>query len=521
MRTAALSVGATGLLYVSDPGLFHCGVRLTRCGVTACVGVLDYKYSRYGLEGQKLHESLAESHTRNAQRLKYLAFANKGLYIKVGQYLAMMDYLVPHEYVKAMQDTFDNAPVTPFENVRLLVKEELGRDPSDLFHSFDPVPIASASLAQVHIATTKEGQKLAIKVQHEEVQRMATTEASALEFILQAIRKAAPEVGLQWLVEEIRYNLPRELDFRIELDNSNTCREICKRFGNRVVVPRCLPELSSKRILTMEFEGGVQLTDLEGLKQQRIDSRGVIRLLSEVFCEMVFVKGVVHCDPHPGNVLVRPMPGPSSKDGATGNAQLIILDHGLYRRISDELRLDYCELWKSIILADVNGIKSASERMGIHSPWMTERYPGLELSHTLIAAMLTAQEWDKIAQSGDSLDRLERRATTDEHKQQEHQQLTNNVQEYFRGIVDILESAPRDLLLLLKTNDALRSAATQLSARSEDSFVVTAKTCVRALWNAGPGNRGTYKGFFGSIHYYINLALCYWKCQLYLLTSRR
>ena len=108
-------------------------------------------------------------------------------------------------------------------------------------------------------------------------------------------------------------------------------------------------EYSSARVLTMDFEEGSTLADARTIRGLGLEPRGVVRLLSEVFAEMVFCQGFVHCDPHPGNVLIR-------RRGARG-MQLVLLDHGLYRTVPDDLRTDYCKLWKGIVLADVEGIK--------------------------------------------------------------------------------------------------------------------------------------------------------------------
>ena len=91
-------------------------------------------------------------------------------------------------------------------------------------------------------------------------------------------------------------------------------------------------------MLTMDYEPGCQIADRAAIEAQGLSARGVARLLSEVFCEMVFLHGFVHCDPHPGNVLVRTRPD--------GSPQLVLLDHGLYRDVEDATRLHYCALWK-------------------------------------------------------------------------------------------------------------------------------------------------------------------------------
>jgi hypothetical protein len=171
----------------------------------------------------------------------------------------------------------------------------------------------------------------------------------------------------------------------------------------------------------------------------------------------------------PGNVLVRK---------SSSGPQLILLDHGLYRQLDSKLRLEYCELWRAIVLSDTTGIKRSASRLGIKSKWMDRKFPGSDFSHTIVAAMLTAREWETVAKSSD-LGRFD--AFRAKAKKEQRESLSKNVSSYLGAIVDVLETCPRDLLLILKANDALRSASNNLGARSVDNFLVTALTCLRVL----------------------------------------
>ena len=117
------------------------------------------------------------------------------------------------------------------------------------------------------------------------------------------------------MLAELAPHLPLELDFRLEAANAARCREFFAPGGGgsalagQVVVPAVHAELSSTRVLTMGFEEGVSVTDVAGIAEMRLRPHAVARQLSECFCAMIFGGGFVHCDPHPGNVLVRPMPG--------------------------------------------------------------------------------------------------------------------------------------------------------------------------------------------------------------------
>jgi aarF domain-containing kinase len=192
---------------------------------------------------------LDAAHGRNAARLKALLFANRGIYIKLGQHMGLLDYLLPPEYVGAMRGCFDAAPASPWSAVVGTLRRELGAAPDELFAAFERAPIASASLAQVHVATMHDGRKVAVKVQHPGLQSMARSEVALLEALLRAVRWALPEADMQWLVDEVKFNLPRELDFEHEARNAARAREQLRRFGAAVVVPGVVASLSTKAVL--------------------------------------------------------------------------------------------------------------------------------------------------------------------------------------------------------------------------------------------------------------------------------
>ena len=198
----------------------------------------------------------------------------------------------------------------------------------------------------------------------------------------------------------------------------------------------------------------------------------VSRLLSETFCALVFRGHFVHCDPHPGNILVRVRPDPGARAGAPPQPQLVLLDHGLYRELPLHFVLLYANLWRSIVLGDANGIRQVSIALGVG-----EYYP-------LLAAMLTGRPWGEILSTDGGTERLVGRGTAEDKAQ-----ISNYAQQYLREIVLVLERVPAPMLLLFKCNDCLRHAERQLSAgRSAgiDSFLMTLRFCLRAALDHQP-----------------------------------
>ncbi|KAG0556022.1 hypothetical protein KC19_11G019900 [Ceratodon purpureus] len=251
--------------------LYTIPVRLARDVTTAVAMVADYKYSLYGLaEGSaEREEAQHEAHMRCANRLQALCFKNGGIYIKLGQHIGQLDYLLPEEYVKTMRASMlDKCPVSTYKQVCDVFLAQLGRLPNEVFEEFDQVPLASASLAQVHTAKTFDGQKIAVK----------------------------------------------ELDFLNEGRNCEKAMENFKKLSpklaSQISVPHIYWEYSTQRILAMEYMDGVGVTDVGAIKALGLQPADVARLVSQTFSEMIFRHGFVHCDPHAANMMVRAKPGP-------------------------------------------------------------------------------------------------------------------------------------------------------------------------------------------------------------------
>ncbi|GMH41510.1 hypothetical protein BSKO_09420 [Bryopsis sp. KO-2023] len=433
-------------------------LRLGRDCYTAGAIVSDYYFSLRGIEEvERRKEVMQECHIRGANRLVDLCFANGGIYIKLGQHVGQLDHLLPQAYVLTMRENLlDKCPLTSFQDICKTFKDDLGQHPNEAFATFDPSPVASASLAQVHVAWGHDGKKYAVKVQHPGLQDTSAADILTIEGLVRGVKLLFPSFDYTWLVEEVKENLPKELDFVNEARNAErTMRNLASsksRVRGRVKVPAIDGSLSSSRILTMEFIDGVRVTDREGLQEIGVDPKEVADLLSTTFSEMVFVFGEVHCDPHEANLLVR---------NENGRAELVLLDHGLYQMIDNDFRHDYAALWHALIFADEESIKTYSHRMNAG-----DMYP-------FFAAMLTTKPWDEITQQ-----------TTDHLKlsgsMEERDRIQAYAKEYAGEISELLLRIPRALLLLLKTNDCLRAIDRSLG-QPINTFKVTARECTRAL----------------------------------------
>lgn len=399
-------------------------------------------------------------HRRAAERLLALCRKNGGVYIKVGQHLANLDYLIPQEYIEVLHTLFDDTPQTAYSDVCKVIEEDLGSTVEELFDSFDPDPIASASLAQVHVAHAKgTGQKLAIKVQHRGLRETSKGDIFAVVFVVGLAERLFENFTWGWIADEIAPQLPKELDFQNEGRNAERAAENLKGTGLDCIVPRVLWDFSSQRVLTMEFEQGFKATDIEAIEKSGLNRRDVAKLISSVFASQVFHSGFVHCDPHPANVLLRP--------SEQGKPQIVLVDHGLYRELDRSFVRDYASLWRSLMVADLNGIRDSCHSLGVDN------------AYALFAAMLTARPFDEIIERSKK-GSLSHQA--DPSSSADKAVIRGYAQRYALQIFDILATLPRQMLLLLKMNDCLRHIDYSLGSPT-NTLVVSGKYAARAVYD--------------------------------------
>ena len=262
------------------------------------------------------------------ERLR-LALGELGVsFVKLGQMLSTRADLLPAEYVAELAKLQDAAPPVPWADVRAVVSAELGRPPEEAFARFDPEPIASASIGQVHAATLADGREVVVKVQ-----RPGITEAVErdLELLFAGARWAQEHVGLvrdldlPALASEFAFTLRNELDYRRERQN-------VEQFGRffagdpRVHVPQAHAELSTGRVLTLERMTGIKISDGASLERAGIPGRVVAENAVHLFIRQLLELGLFHADPHPGNFFVQP-------DGS-----IALIDYGMVGRVTEALQ---------------------------------------------------------------------------------------------------------------------------------------------------------------------------------------
>lgn len=287
---------------------------------------------------------------------------NGSIFIKLGQHLSSMGYLLPEEWVTTFIPLQDHCPVSSYESIEEMFLEDTGSPILEHFETFEKAPIGAASLAQVHIATMKgTGEKVAVKVQHPALATFAPLDMALTTFTFSALKRFFPDYDLEWLSDEMEVSLPQELDFALEGENAMITR---KHFAKIPESPLVIPNViwGQRRLLVMEYLSGHRLDDLEFLDSNDIDRDEVSAALARVFNEMIFGETPLHCDPHGGNLAIRE----NNRRGSKHNFDIILYDHGLYRTIPKPLQRNYAKLWLAVIEADEpNMRKYAHEVAGI------------------------------------------------------------------------------------------------------------------------------------------------------------
>ena len=294
-------------------------------------------------------------HRRGAARVLDAASGLGGSLIKAGQFASSRPDLLPPAYTETLSELQDRVAPQPWSVIEGAVSREIGGPISGAFRSFDPEPIAAASIAQVHRAVLTDGCPVAVKVKYTGIGRLVEADLSALEGIFEGISRLEPSVRLGPILEYLRWTLPMELDFVREAEAIGKLR---RSIGDRrdVAVPTVVEGLNTERLLVMELLEGVKITDREALVGAGMDPKGVAELLVDVYAEQIFRRGILHADPHPGNLLVRLGP-----DGPA----LVLLDHGLTVSVPDGLAGSLRAMILALEEGDLDALTAGLERAGL------------------------------------------------------------------------------------------------------------------------------------------------------------
>jgi ubiquinone biosynthesis protein len=268
-------------------------------------------------------------------------------YVKLGQIVSSQGRALPPAWEEQLAKLQSNVRPFAYEGVRAIVAESLGSPPETLYQSFNPSPLAAASLAQVHEATTHGGRRVAVKVQRPNIHEQLQSDIRILgrgAAVLERRVEWAADADLTGVVREFGSTLLRELDYTIEAYNARRLERVLAPIEG-VHVPDVDPELSSGRVLTLEFVQGVKSTDSEAIDAAGLDRQELARNFVRGAVKMVMIDGFFHADPHPGNIVV---------DVSSG--RLTFLDTGMVGELDLPKRISLARFLLAFRDQDVSGL---------------------------------------------------------------------------------------------------------------------------------------------------------------------
>jgi ubiquinone biosynthesis protein len=281
-------------------------------------------------------------------------------YIKLAQIVSSGRGLFPPELVEEFKLCRDQVPPEPFDAVRRVVEEELGRPLAQVFLRFDEAPLAAASIAQVHVATLASGEEVVVKVQRPRVRERVERDIAVMAWIAPHLVGRIPVAALAnppALVELFAETIVEELDFRLEAENMLDIARVLHEAGQRgVLVPRPHPELVTRRVLVMERLSGFSTDRVEDMRAGGIDTAAVIRSLYVAFLEGALIYGVFHGDLHGGNLAVTP------------EGRVVLFDHGITGRLDNRERVAFLRLMMTGAVNDLRGQLEAFRDLGALGP---------------------------------------------------------------------------------------------------------------------------------------------------------
>ncbi len=267
-------------------------------------------------------------HDDVARALAELCRRNGGAWIKFAQFLSCRPDLLPPAYIDAFSALREDAPAAHFDDVQPWLEELLGKDWASSFSAFNIIPVASASIAQVHRARLTDGTEVAVKLQLPRVQAEFSQDAAALRALTRVIAPLLRELDLRQIVNQLILTTERELDFSEELRHLLAFAALPHAAGIRV--PKAYPALSSERLLVTEWIPGQSLSQV--LEQDPARARPMLERLMDSTLRQVLEFGFFHADPHPGNFIVTP------------DNELAVLDFGAVEHLTRSERQHYTAL---------------------------------------------------------------------------------------------------------------------------------------------------------------------------------
>jgi predicted unusual protein kinase regulating ubiquinone biosynthesis (AarF/ABC1/UbiB family) len=332
--------------------------RTLRAGLVIVAAVLRYTWLRWRKRLPWVKPTPASwdrAHAKTGRAIYRLATGMGGAFVKLGQVLGARADVLPAALIEPLRGLHDKVPPRPFAKLRGHVERELGKPLSAVFAEVDEQPLAAASLAQVHAATLVGGDRVAIKIQYPEARKLFPVDFRSLRRAVRVVRWLNKKLDLRTLADELAEFVLLELDFAREAESTERVRAAFAGTPG-VRIPRVYRELSTDRLLVLEFVAGTPATRIDELAARGLDLRRIAESIASIYCAMIFDHGFFQADPHPGNLLVAP-------DGTT----VVVLDFGLAKELPAGFADGAAAMIVKALAGDLDGALAAARSIGFEA----------------------------------------------------------------------------------------------------------------------------------------------------------
>jgi len=304
---------------------------------------------------QRLQKEKFKQRVTQPETLRKIFEELGGAFIKFAQFLSVRPDLIPKEYVKEFEKLQDKVHPMPKEVVKNIIEKEFKKPLKEVFKEFDEEPVASASIAQVHKASLRTGESVALKVQRPNISEIMERDIDLMFAFADHMEKHNHDikgVDPRLVVNEFKKWTEKEMDFEKEADNIEIFRKNFEKKKN-VVIPKVYRDYSTKKVLTMEFIEGIKLNDIEKINEKGYDIDKIIKNCFNCVMKQVFEDGFFHADPHPGNILV------------LNNDKLSFIDFGIVGSFDEGMKDNVTNLLVGVVKNDIDMVMSTFINMGL------------------------------------------------------------------------------------------------------------------------------------------------------------
>ena len=276
-------------------------------------------------------------------------------FIKFGQLLASRPDLVGEKISEELSQLHDDNPPVNYEEIKELIEDQLGGSLNEFFVEFFEKSLATASIAQVHVAKLHSGEKVAVKVQKPNIEDIVETDLSIMKFIANESDRfdtGFKHLNLPAVIHEFDRSIHKEMDFDNELMNIRHLNDNFK-YNDKIIVPVIYPDYSTEKVLTMEYVEGVKLSEVIAGDDPKYNKILIADRIVRAYLKQIFLDGFFHADPHPGNIFI------------TDDNAVCFIDFGMMGVLDDEFRQDLAELMINFSDHNIDGLINQLIRMDI------------------------------------------------------------------------------------------------------------------------------------------------------------